>query len=206
MPAASSKGVMLVTMTGMGVILCGGLVVLMQYVKTEYRRKAPGKPAAATAPAGPYEARFKDLRPEVYGVVRTGQDQPGGIGANVTNTQPGIYADVISGDALFSSLDKLESVFGYAEFSRPLDASLFIEKEGKAVTTGEDRLQVYSKPANCYLGWIVKDQPSGARRYVINSNALDFVPLEDLEKRGLGKHRGLFAEKPGTPPEKGTTP
>jgi peptide methionine sulfoxide reductase MsrB len=59
---------------------------------------------------------------------------------------------------------------------------------------------VYSKPANCYLGRIVKDQPSGARRYVINSNALDFVPLEDLEKRGLGKHRGLFAEKPGTPP------
>ncbi len=201
MPAASSKGVTLVSIAGMGVVLCAGLMVLMQYAKTEIRRKSPGKPATATAPAGTYEAKFKDLRPEVYGVVRTRQDQPAGLGANVTNARPGIYVDVISGDALFSSQDKLESVFGYAEFSKPFDTSLFVEKEGKAVTSGEDRLQVFSKPANCYLGWIVKDEPSGARRYVINANALDFVPLEDLEKRGLGKHRGLFPEKPVAPPE-----
>jgi peptide methionine sulfoxide reductase MsrB len=108
----------------------------------------------------------------------------------VWHTEPGLYLDIVSGEVLFSSVDKLEPVAGFAEFSKPVEAAILLEQE--ATVSGEARLHVRSKAANSHLGWITNDEPGGARRYVINSSALRFVPVADLEKQGLGKFRPLL--------------
>jgi peptide methionine sulfoxide reductase MsrB len=197
---------MLVSMGGLALVLCGGLIVMMEYFKTEYRIKKVNAPAAA-APAGPYDAKLKDLGPQVYSVVHGGLDQPEFFGRYVRTTEPGLYLDIVSGEVLFTSLDKLESAHGHAEFSKPFDPARLIEKEEKSAAAGEVRPQVYSVKANSYLGWIAKDDPPGTRRFVINSNALQFVPVAELEKSGLGQHQALFSAKPAPPPaENGGTP
>jgi methionine-R-sulfoxide reductase len=187
-------------MAGMAVVLCGGLAVMTEYAKTEFKGKK-GKAQTDTGPTGAYAAKIKELRMEVYDVTQAGHDEPELGGKYVRARDPGLYVDVVSGEVLFSSLDKLEPAFGYAEFSKPFDPPHVVEKEEKSADTGQMRLQLRSKLANSYLGWIITaGDPPGTRRYVVNSNALRFVPAGDLEKEGLGQHRGLFQDKPAAPP------
>jgi peptide-methionine (R)-S-oxide reductase len=112
------------------------------------------------------------------------------------NHRAGIYVDVVSGEPLFSSLDKYESGTGWPSFTRPLEA--------ENVATRTDfklllpRSEVRSKLANSHLGHVFNDGPAPTGlRYCMNSAALRFIPVEDLEKEGYGQYRQLFAEKPG---------
>ncbi|HWB05318.1 MAG TPA: peptide-methionine (R)-S-oxide reductase [Verrucomicrobiales bacterium] len=206
MPKASPRGVLLVSMAGAALVLCGGLIVLMEYAKTELKKKG-GDKTATSGPAGPFAANIKQLTPEAYSVTQGGRDQPGFFGKYVRTKEPGLYLDAVSGEVLFTSLDKLESTQGHAEFSKPFDPARLVEKEEKATETGELRLQVHSKLANTYLGWITTEPPPGGRRYVINSNALRFVPAAELEKHKLGQHAGLFSKPADAPPQgNGGTP
>lgn len=193
MARASSKWVTLATFAGMAVVLCGALMTMMNYAKVEIKkRKSEEQPKKPDEPTGPFAARIKELSGEEYVVTQLGRDDRQSFGRFVATTAPGLYLDIVSGEVLFTSPDKLDSILGYAEFSKSFDPALLIEQE--ATVDDRPRLQVKSKTAQSYLGWIHTDD-TGARRYIINSSALRFVPAAELENNGLGQHRPLF-----TPP------
>ena len=108
------------------------------------------------------------------------------------NHDPGIYVDVVSGQPLFSSLDKYDSGTGWPSFTRPIDPD--------AVTTKTDwkllmpRTEVRSSGAESHLGHVFKDGPrdAGGLRYCMNSASLRFVPVAELDQQGYGEYRSRF--------------
>lgn len=107
------------------------------------------------------------------------------------NKREGIYVDIVSGKALFTSQDKFDSGCGWPSFTRPLHSDEVIEK--RDLSHGMVRTEVRSKEANSHLGHVFNDGPGpGGLRYCINSASLRFIPREDLEKEGYGQYSGLF--------------
>ena len=110
------------------------------------------------------------------------------------NKKPGLYVDVISGEPLFSSLDKFDSGTGWPSFSRPVPGTEITEK--KDMAHGMVRTEARSRVADSHLGHVFPDgpKPTGLR-YCINSASLRFIPVEDLEKEGYGKYLSLFQKE-----------
>ncbi len=108
------------------------------------------------------------------------------------NKKDGIYVDIVSGEPLFSSTDKYDSGTGWPSFLKPLDYDFVTERDDYKLIV--KRIEVRSKYADSHLGHILLDGPASNDfiRYCINSAALRFVPLEDLEKEGLGQYLELF--------------
>jgi peptide methionine sulfoxide reductase msrA/msrB len=110
------------------------------------------------------------------------------------NTNEGIYVDIVSGEPLFSSLDKYDSGTGWPSFTKPLENGNIVEKEDRSLFS--TRTEVRSRQADSHIGHVFPDgpKPTGLR-FCMNSAAMRFIPKEDLEKEGYGKYLKLFSSK-----------
>lgn len=135
----------------------------------------------------------KKLSPLAYHVT-----QENGTEAPFTNEfddffEKGLYVDIVSGEPLFTSLDKYQSGCGWPAFTQPIDKKVVKEKRDKSLFM--ERTEVRSSNADSHLGHVFTDGPldKGGLRYCINSAALRFIPFDQLESEGYGDYIKYFS-------------
>jgi peptide methionine sulfoxide reductase msrA/msrB len=141
----------------------------------------------------PEELR-KKLTKEQFEVVCNAGTEPAFHNAYWNNHEPGIYVDIVSGEPLFSSVDKFDSGTGWPSFTKPLESGNIQEKLD--VEFIEPRTEVRSIKGGSHLGHVFDDGPlPTGRRYCINSASLRFIPVNKLEAEGYGKYLALFPRR-----------
>jgi len=152
----------------------------------------PSKPARQGRYQRPSDDEIKQKLTEVqyYVTQEEGTERPF-QNAYWDNKREGIYVDVVTGEPLFSSTHKYKSGTGWPSFYQPLEPDHIVEKSDYHI--GYKRTEVRSKIGDSHLGHVFEDgpRPTGLR-YCINSAALRFIPVEDLEKEGYGQYASLF--------------
>ncbi|WP_405138984.1 peptide-methionine (R)-S-oxide reductase MsrB [Nocardia sp. NBC_01388] len=135
------------------------------------------------------------LSPEQFHVTQENGTERAFTGEYWDNHEPGIYVDVVSGEPLFASVDKFDSGSGWPSFTKPIEAETVVEK--RDLSHLMIRTEARSALGDSHLGHVFNDGPreAGGLRYCINSAALRFIHLDDLEAQGYGQYRSLFTDK-----------
>ena len=132
------------------------------------------------------------LTREQYQVTQQDATEPAFRNEFWDNHEPGLYVDVVSGEPLFASVNKYDSQSGWPSFTVPVEPGNVVELQDS--TYGMARTEVRSAHGDSHLGHVFPDGPrdQGGLRYCINSAALRFIPVSDLEREGYGEYRKLF--------------
>lgn len=178
-------GVSIAVLLGVGAVY---FFFLSQKEKRETTGFDPNRPV-------PSDAVLKNrLKPEEYWVVRQGGTETPFQNQFWNNDRPGIYVDVITGEPLFSSLDKFDGQIGLPTFSKPISKDLIVERPDNS--NNMQRTEIRAKRSNAHLGHLFSDpkSPTG-QMYAVNSAALHFIPKEEMKKRGYEAYLPLLEKK-----------
>ncbi|MCA1660257.1 MAG: peptide-methionine (R)-S-oxide reductase MsrB [Verrucomicrobiaceae bacterium] len=184
--------------TGRTSVFLGLLVIATVVTAFAFLTRAQEEKAVAKAQTSPSASSAEaDLRarltPLQYHVTRENGTEPPFRNEYWNNHRAGIYVDIISGEALFSSLDKYESGTGWPSFTKPIEPDRVVEKVDHSFGV---RAEIRSKSSDSHLGHVFDDGPPPTRmRYCMNSAALRFVPVEKLKEEGLAQYLPLFEAK-----------
>src|SRR6266700_2503773 len=158
-----------------------------QEQKKETEKMNPTKAIPSDA-----ELRTK-LTKDQYHVTRECGTETAFQNAYWDNHQAGIYVDLITGEPLFSSLDKFDSGTGWPSFTKPIAKERVVEKRDSSF--GMERTEVRSSKSDSHLGHVFEDGPAPTgQRFCVNSAALRFVPVEILKEEGYGEYLALFPQ------------
>ncbi|MBQ6100138.1 MAG: peptide-methionine (S)-S-oxide reductase MsrA [Methanobrevibacter sp.] len=133
------------------------------------------------------DEEFKHLTKEEYEITQLSLTEPPFSGKYDNFFEEGIYVDVVDGEILFSSDDKFDSGCGWPAFTKPVSQDVITQN--RDFSYGTTRIEVRSAKSNSHLGHVFHDGPGGSRRYCINSNALKFIPKDEVEKYIKNKNK-----------------
>jgi methionine-R-sulfoxide reductase len=180
-----------------------GVILFLNRARGQAPAASPAQPTSMTTQSSDQQPSTKPsadelkkkLTPEQYRVTQQCGTEPPFRNEYWNNHKPGIYVDVVSGEPLFTSLDKFDSGSGWPSFTKPIENDHVNEKTDR--TLGMERNEVRGSKSDSHLGHVFDDGPTdkGGLRYCINSAALRFIPVEKLKEEGYERFLPLFEKK-----------